>query len=224
MPTQKKGYYLADGTRVPSVTTITGRAKESGGLIHWAWKLGTEGKDYREERNKAADSGTLAHAMVEAWVKGGDPEAAIDAHAEANEGTPEEVFVKARQAFENFLEWATGSNLKVSHTEMPLVSERYKFGGTFDAIFVNGKRAMGDWKTSNSLYPEMLMQVRAYGELWNEHHPDDPINGGYHILRFDKNHGDFHHHHWSELDDAWEAFLHIREFYELDKALKKRAA
>ena len=32
MPTPKKGYYV-DGEKVPGVTTVLGRFKESGGLI-----------------------------------------------------------------------------------------------------------------------------------------------------------------------------------------------
>ena len=70
MAEPRPGYYLADGSHVPSVTTIIGRFKESGGLIHWAWALGKEGKDYREVRDKAADAGTMAHDAVEAWVHG----------------------------------------------------------------------------------------------------------------------------------------------------------
>jgi hypothetical protein len=49
-PTKGKGrgkYRLADGTRVPSVTEILSRFKEGGALIHWAWRLGMEGEDYR---------------------------------------------------------------------------------------------------------------------------------------------------------------------------------
>jgi hypothetical protein len=208
------GYYLEDGTRVPSVTTIIGRFKESGGLIHWAWALGKDGKDYREVRDKAADAGTMAHDAVEAWVHGtpfqfdGDPE----------------VCAKAEKAFGAFLDWAGQTNLRVTHTEIPLVSERHKFGGRFDAILVQNDRAMGDWKSSNNCYPEYLIQVAAYGKLWEETHPDEPITGGYHLLRFDKDYGDFHHHWWSELERAWEAFLHLRALYDIDKELKKRAS
>lgn len=214
MPTQRKGYFLADGTRVPSVTTILSRFKDAGGLIHWAWDLGKQGKDYREERDKAADAGTIAHAAVEAWIHG---------QPFAFEGT-EEVAQKAQRAFGAFLEWADQTQLKATHTEIPLVSEKHRFGGTFDALLVRGKRAMGDWKSSNSVYPEYLVQVAAYGKLWEEAHPDEPIDGGFHLLRFDKTYGDFHHHWWGELDRAWEAFLHLRELYEIDKELKKRAA
>jgi len=62
VPTQI--YRTKDGVRVPSVTTIIGRFKESGGLIHWAWALGMEGKDYRQVRDSAADAGSLAHSMI----------------------------------------------------------------------------------------------------------------------------------------------------------------
>ncbi len=40
-------YRTADGTQVPGVTTVLGSSLgwKTPGLIHWAWKLGTEGKD-----------------------------------------------------------------------------------------------------------------------------------------------------------------------------------
>lgn len=212
MATKKGGYFLADGiTRVPSVTTILSRFKDSGGLIHWAWQLGKDGKDYREERDKAADAGTMAHEAVENWL-----------HNRPVMFDESDIAKKAQIAFGAFLEWADQTQLKVTHTEIPLVSERYKFGGTFDAILVKGKRAMGDWKSSNALYPEYLCQIAAYGKLWEEHHPDEPIDGGFILCRFDKTYGDFTQKWWAELDSAWEAFKHLRALYDLDKELKQR--
>lgn len=213
MATLKGGYQLKDGTRVPGVTTILGRFKEAGGLIHWAWQLGKEGKDYREVRDEAASAGTMAHEAVEAFIRG------LPVKFEG----PEETVAKARKSFEAFHEWADRSQLRADKTELPLVSERYRFGGTFDAILVGGKRAMGDWKTSNSIYPEYLCQVAAYGILWEENFPDEPITGGYDLIRFDKTYGDFTHKHWDELESAKRAFLLMRELYELDKELKARA-
>lgn len=213
MPTARAGYFKKDGTRVPSVTTVIGRFKEAGGLIHWAWDLGKQGKDYREVRDEAADAGTLAHAAAEAWI-----------HQQKFEFTgTEDVVERAKRSFGAFLEWTEQTQLRVTHTEMPLVSELYSFGGTFDAILVRNRRAMGDWKTSNAVYGEYLIQVAAYGKLWQEHFPDEPIDGGFHLLRFDKTYGDFHHHWWGELDRAWDAFLHLRALYDIDKELKQRA-
>ena len=206
------GYRLADGTAVPGVTTICNVAKESGGLVHWAWKLGIQGLDYRVVRDAAATAGTLAHAAVEAWIRE-RPYTML--------GEPD-VVKRATQAFGAFQEWAEQTRLKATHPEVSLVSERYKVGGTFDALLINDRRAMGDWKSSDGLYPEYLMQIAAYGKLWEEAHPDEPITGGYHLLRFDKTFGDYTHRYWPELETAWQAFLHCRALYDLKAALKLR--
>lgn len=214
MATKVGGYHTKDGVKVPSVTTVLSRFKESGGLVHWAWALGKEGKDYRDVRDDAANAGTMAHDAVECWIKN-EPIVFV--------GT-EDVCAKAKKSFEAFVEWAQQTQLKVTHTEVALISERYKFGGTLDAMLIRGKRSLGDWKTSNKVYPEYLIQVAAYGVLWEENFPDQPIEGGYHLLRFDKEYGDFHHSWWSELESAKRAFLLLREAYEIDKELKKRVA
>lgn len=212
MPTHK--YKLKSGEIVPGVTTILGRFKDSGGLIHWAWELGKAGKDYRVERDKAASAGTLAHSAVESWIRS----VPIFWQGES------EIVSKAQKAFGAFLEWADQTQLKATHTEMPLVSEAHRFGGTFDAILVKGKRAIGDWKTSNGVYPEYLAQISAYAILWEENFPNEPIDGGYHLLRFDKEYGDFHAHWWAELEAGKRYFLNLRSAYEDAKELKKRAA
>jgi hypothetical protein len=181
--------------------------------MFWAWNCGKEGKDFREERDKAADSGTLAHAAVEAWVKREDF---------AFTGEPS-VVERAQKAYGAFLEWAEQTKLVVDKTELPLVSEKYGFGGTFDAILIKSKRAMGDWKSSNGIYGEYLAQLAAYGILWEENFPDEPLDGGFHLCRFDKTHGDFTHKWWGELKAGWEYFIRLREAYEYDKELKARA-
>lgn len=209
-----QGYFVGE-QRVPSVTTILSRFKESGGLVHWAWRLGMEGKDYREERDSAAGAGTLAHNMVEAWLKG---EPVVASHDDP------QVLQRAQTSFSAFLDWANQSELHVTETEVPLISKTHLYGGTLDAILIKGKRAMGDWKTSNNVYPEYLIQLAAYRGLWEENFPDEPIDGGFHLVRFDKEFADFHHHYWPELDTAWKSFLLMRELYEHMKELKRRAS
>lgn len=208
-------YLNKAGKRVPGVTTIISRFKESGGLIHWAWSLGKDGLDYREERQAAADAGTLAHKMVEADIRGYDFDR--DAH-------PPEQLAKADSAFGAYQEWRNQTKLTPTETEVSLISEAHQFGGTLDAMLVQGRLALGDWKTSNSLYADYLIQLAAYGGLWRENHPDQPLHGGFHLLRFSKSHGDFSHHFYAELDEAWEAFKLMRKLYDLCAVLKKRAA
>ena len=133
-----------------------------------------------------------------------------------------EVAEQALQGYENYVRWEATTNMQIVSAETPLVSEKYLFGGTPDAVMVNDQLAIGDWKTSNAIYPDYLIQLAAYRHLWEINYPDRPITGGFHLCRFSKEHADFAHHFWQELDDAWEQFLLFRRAYDLDKKLKKR--
>lgn len=210
----RQPYLLADGTRVPSVTTVLSRFKESGGLIHWAWGLGIKGLDYRDVRGDAADAGTLAHRMVEADIRGLPPYA--DPMADPD------VVKRARQAFENYLTWKGQTHLEPVRSEVRLVSEKHRFGGTLDVMLMYGRRSIADLKTG-ALYPEHLIQVAAYAMLWDECYPEERIDGGYHVLNISRESADFSHHHFVDLDEAREAFLLLRRLYDLDQSLKRRA-
>jgi len=214
MGTLKGGYKLKDGTRVPSVTTILHSWHPEGieGLLGWANKLGREGKSHKEERDSAAAAGTMAHEAAEAWAHG----------REFKFEGPEEVCAKAKISYGAFLEWTNQTQFKVTDTELPLVSEKYRFAGTFDCMLMKGKRVLGDIKTSNSLQPTYLCQIAAYGKLWEENFPDKPIDGGYILLRFDRTYGDFSQKWWPGLDAAWRAFLHLRGLYDEAKELRAR--
>src|SRR6266567_1418623 len=143
-------YRLADGTRVPSVTTINNIGKDSGGLIHWAWQLGIDGKDYRAERDAAAAGGTVGHALVEAAVNGSDPDLSQFS---------DEAQASGRRAFGAYKEWRDQTRLEIIHSEIALVSEFHRFGGQMDAVarMHNGQLAVCDWK-SGKLYPDHLCQ------------------------------------------------------------------
>mgnify|MGYP000970549762 CR=1 FL=1 len=219
MPTPRAGYFLADGTKVPGVTTILSRWKDSGGLLQWAFKQGQSGaRTLYEERDKAADIGTLAHSMVEHRLTGRDP-------ANALAGQPEDYCVKARTAYAAFDAWMSQTQAKVISAEEPMVSERYKFGGTPDVVLrmPDGRLALGDVKTSNGIYRDYLMQVAAYGILWDENH-EEKITGGFHIMRFSKEAPDFEHRYFAELSEAALLFTTLRDAYSLDLQLKKRCA
>lgn len=217
MPTAKGGYYSKDGTRLPSVTTVLSRFKASDALMYWAWDQGRKNLDFRETKQKAADAGSAAHAMVEAYANNleFDPSP-----------YPPEILNKAEGAFSAFKTWAKQTELKVISTELGLVSEQHQYGGTLDAMAVDGKLSICDWKTSGGVYGDYVCQLAAYGQLWDENNPDDKITGGYHLLRFSKQeHPDdpvsFTHHYWSDLSIPLKMFLLLREAYELDKRVKK---
>lgn len=183
----------------------------------WAWKLGMQGIDYRTVRDTAADAGTIAHDMVECFVKG----------REFDPGVYDPKLIEmAKPAFEAFQTWAEQTRFAIEETETPLVSKVYRFGGTRDAILVAGKRAMGDWKSSNSIYPEYLCQLAAYAILDEEN--GGKIEGGFHLLKFSKQEKPedpvhFSHHYWSQLDTARDAFLLMRQLYDKMNELKRLA-
>lgn len=228
-PTQQ--YRTKDGKRVKGVTTILNVLAKPA-LIFWAYTQGLENfnriteqisrecqsedhfnyialresilkalKDFEigalyEKRDKAATAGTLGHLFVENHLKGlPDPSTA---------GLPEPIIKKAEGSYIAFLEWKRSHKFHMVHSELPLVSEQYGFGGTIDIGAVVGEMGIVDIKTSKGIYFTMIVQVAAYGQLYNEHHPDAPIKG-YHILRLGEE-GDFDHKYWPNLDDYWEVF------------------
>lgn len=215
MPTPKKGYFLKDGVRVPGTTTVIGRFKDSGGLLHWAFKQGKDGKD-RLYDEVATDIGTAAHAMVEAHIKG---------ETVSNALVEPEMIDAANSAFAAYLTWSENFKVQIVAQEIQLVSEIHRYGGTPDAVGMIGNQlVLLDWKTSNAIYTDHLVQLAAYKNLWEENYPERPLTGGSHLLRFAKEHGDFAHHYFPNLDNAWRQFRLFREAYEIDKELKKRAA
>lgn len=213
------GYHIKSGEKVPGTTTIISRFKDSGGLLYWAFEQGKaaergEISKLYEKRDEAGEAGTLCHSMVEARIANSEPPD-LSLYTE-------EIVKLAQQGFENYLRWADISKIVVVEQEIELVSEEYKFGGCPDAIMVNDALCLGDWKTSNGIYVDYLLQLAAYKKLWDENYPERPITGGFHLCRFSKEHADFAHHYWSELDDAWEQFKLFRQAYDLDRILKKR--
>ena len=232
MPTPKKGYRNKVGRVIPGTTTIIGRWKESGGLIHWAWQQGLEGLPYRDSAMKAAETGTVVHSMVEEFTKlMADEDFTLEAGKDCASIMLEESDLNAEQqneawsAFRAFLAWIENFKVRIIATEIHLVCEQWQFGGTPDAVgYVGNDFCLLDWKTSNGVYTDMLVQLAAYRHLWNTNHPEHQLTGGSHLLRFAKTHGDFAHHFFPNLDDAWTQFTYFRKAFDIDKELKKRAA
>lgn len=209
-------YKLKDGSRVPGVTTIVGRYKDSGGLIHWAWTMGQEGQDYRKVRDDAASAGTITHAWIDDDVHGRPLTEFRDADRE--------LLDKAAVGLEAFRSWRSQVDLELVDTERPYISEVHRFGGTYDAVArVNGKLSLLDWKTSNKIYPDYVVQLAAYRALYLECAGEE-LHGA-HLLRVGKEFGDFHYHSFpaAVLDRGWEAFTLMRRLYDIDAVLKKVA-
>jgi hypothetical protein len=152
-------YKTADGTRVPAVSTILGELAKPA-LIEWAWRLGTQGINYREYRDALADVGTLTHRMILDHLKGEETDFS---------GYNPDTVKLAGNCFGSFKAWEATNKIEPVILETPLVSELFRYGGTADFLgYVNGKLTLVDFKTGG-IYPEHFMQLSAYSALVNEH-------------------------------------------------------
>ena len=210
-------YKNASGKRVVSVTTITGRYDSKEALIGWAYKEGKEGRDYAVTRDQAAATGTAVHAAIEEFVcYGGFGEPSFDAL------DTDEQKHQATLAFRAFMDWYLSTSPVITHAETPLVNERLQVAGTIDAIgYLDGKRTLFDWKTSNGVYGGHVVQVGGYGTLWAEAFSADAIEQ-YAVLRFGKD-GVRHAHAWSadEMKAPRALFERWVEAYRLDAEVQK---
>lgn len=199
-------YKTADDTRVPSVTTILGILSKPA-LIQWAWELGTQGLDYRKVRDQAGDIGTLAHYLIMCHLRGEAPD--------TSEYSPQNID-RAESSLIKYWDWEKANSIIPMLIEVPLVSERYRFGGTIDLLGeLNGDLWLIDYKTGKAIYPEMLSQIAAYRVLLGEN--GYPVKGC-RILRISKDDTeDFEDRIVGSLERYWAIFEHCLAIYQLQK-------
>lgn len=165
--------YWIDGNKVQGVTTIINGGLPKPALVNWAARSAAEmavnewdelaqlpvatrlariSKAHDAARNKAAVRGTRIHALAEPLARG------------EKVAVPEELagHVESCVAFLNDF------GARTLMTEFPVLSRRWKFGGTGDLAAV--LEAIGDetwlldWKTSASgAYGDTAFQLSAYG-------------------------------------------------------------
>lgn len=119
-------------------------------------------KAHNKKRDKAADAGTYVHNWIEDFVNGENPAMPINADL--------------KRVINDFLEWWEKSDIEVISSEQVFCSPTRMLAGTADLVCkVDGKLTIMDWKTGSGIYPEMFMQMAAYALMWEEEHPDQPI-------------------------------------------------
>lgn len=165
--------YLVNNKPVASVTEILSRFKRSDKLMNWAHRCGLQGRDWRQVRDRAAGGGNDVHAAIEMHIHGEQ----WKPNPHTNDQTD-----KTYRALEAFKEWHDGCGLTWVATEIPLVSQTHKFGGTLDGMLRDGDYyQIFDIKTSKAVFEDHIYQLGAYSILWEEN-KGTPVNGGM-ILR-----------------------------------------
>lgn len=173
-----KHAYTLNGEKVQGVTTVLSLLAKPA-LIVWAAKMAAEyiettleaGVAYdevqikefaknaqwahRSKKDSAADAGTMVHEWIQAYVEGKNPKMPV------HEGM--------QKAIKAFLDWWIKQDVKVIQAEAKLCSPTLKLAGTADLVcMLNGKLTIIDWKTGSGIYPEYLLQMGAYAEMYEE--------------------------------------------------------
>ena len=208
-------YTLADGKRAPSVTTIIndtlGWNKQV--LINWAKRQTMEGNDSDAVMRDAADIGTLTHLLIQGHQQG------FDVDTKDFTRNQEEA---AMRAFSAYLKWTAKSKYTNLASEVALVNEELRVGGTIDSIGkLKDDFVVVDWKTSKyGPYEEHKLQLGAYAYMYEAAQPKAKVAYAL-ILRFGKEDSKFHVHtvKRDRLDICIEAFKKIVELYYMKNAI-----
>lgn len=146
-----------DGVWYPSVSTIIG-SEEKPWLTAWREKWGYLAERKTEMANKV---GTEFHRCVEMYLDGHS--LTVDDRLSIN------MQKRIGGMMESFVQWAAHINGDVHHTELKVISRKYAYSGTLDAVGTfDNTPILYDWKTSSRIYPDMDLQLAAYAQAYKE--------------------------------------------------------
>jgi hypothetical protein len=211
-------YRLQDGTRVPGATTITGVLNKPA-LVKWANNLGLNGIDSSRYVDSLANAGTLAHYLAACELLKEEPDQSYqDEFSKVDHD-------RAANAMLSFYNWQKQHTVEVVASELQLVSEQFRFGGTCDFIAtVDGQLTLVDLKTCKALYgptDEKWSQVAGYAILALEN--GHKITATPRILRIGREESEgFDYVEMPEPALQRERFLKCLELYRIQKRLEGR--
>lgn len=215
MPTQP--YKNSSGKRLPGVTTILSGnlGWDTQMLVAWARKVAMAGGDPNVIRDEAADTGTLAHYIVECFVNKTTPDY-------EKQYSPEQK-AKAMNCVQGFKLWKDKYNPEFVVSELSLVNEDYGFGGTIDIISkIDNKLVINDLKTNNYMSQKMVIQVSAYKKLY-ELHTGESVDWCEIIqLNKDKPEYKLYRFHNEILDQGWKAFEMLLQLHKMKKEFEPK--
>mgnify|MGYP001420096526 CR=1 FL=1 len=166
-------YKTSDGERLPGVTTVINELGwNKNMLIAWSRREALAGNDPDKIKNEAAKPGTLTHSFIEGHIKG--------EQVDTSDFTENQIEL-AKNSYFAFVEWERAMKPVYLGTEIQLVSEKYRFGGTADMIGEIGGTA--DYSILKG-FPEI--------QLVDKHDP----------YRFQVRQMKVHHHSYESTDVA----------------------
>ena len=201
-------YYVINGVSYPRVTDIISKVLNKEGLNQWRENVGKSIAD--ETVEQARDIGSVTHDYINRILKGFSFTTDEKTMFEWAQLAPE--IRNTLQSWESFRQTVEPT---IKETEMRLVSKKYGYAGTTDAIAIVDKQlTVLDWKTANALWVEVEFQLAAYAMAYYEMTGKMPTQAR--AIRLDKGR-DF----WTTKDQviltdipkAFSAFLGLFEVY-----------
>jgi hypothetical protein len=218
MPRPKEGYKNSAGLPIPGTSDITGRFMNRSRLLYWAFNRGKQGHAKLYD-DSALDIGTAVHMMAELDLNR-RPQSEIEFYLNATLRDDDQR-QKAILAFAAFRKWRADFHVTPHVQEVSMVSEKLQYGGTIDTVaIIQNELGLLDFKTSSSgeVYEDHLLQLAAYGILWEENHPREALTAGYHLVVLPKDgskpvHRAFTH---DQMNPFRQKFWLYRKAFDLD--------
>lgn len=204
-------YFVQDGTQVPGATTVLSVLNKPA-LVAWANRIGLEGVAVGAYVDSLASIGKAAHGLLEAQLQGEE--------FDAGDYTPNEL-TAAQRSVAKYEEWAKKREVQIIASEVQMVSEVHRFGGTADAILmIDDCLTVCDFKTGKGIYSEHTYQAAAYAELAKENgYPIEAIR----ILNIPRSESEsFQERALTDWSAEWGVFLAALSVYRAQKSLEKR--
>lgn len=211
---------------VPSVTFIAHSYPKGIGYYKW---LADKGWDEAEGvKNAAANKGSKVHQAVDAILNGN--EVRIDSKFINHETEKEEeLTLEECDAILSFVRWRNEHpDLEIVANESVLFSEKFGYAGTIDLICkIEDRYWLIDFKTSQQVWPEHILQVSAYKAIIangeNEFDGlaiEDAEDMGLAILQlgYRKNRDGYK---WNEVAEKFDLFLAARQIWEYEHGTER---
>lgn len=118
---------------------------------------------HKQKKEKAGDWGTILHEAIESWIKTGQEPQLEEEH---------------KVVFGKFKDWVKENKVEFIESEKHVWSKDMWVGGICDLVFtMNGKKYIGDIKTSSRIYNEHFFQMAAYNLCLEEMGEHQDIEG-----------------------------------------------
>lgn len=164
-----------------------------------------------KKKETAGEQGTAIHAEIEKLITvalAGD--GTIGSHYKRDDH-PKQVV--------KFIDWAAENKVKFLASEQNLYSREWWVGGIADIVCeIDGKRYIGDIKTSSGIYPEHFIQCSAYAEMACEMGLYDKFDGVI-ILNLKKT-GGFETRQFLDVEQGAKVFESAVNIYRFKESVK----